>query len=233
MLWSFLTIYIYIYWKHCPNVIVLIWWSSRLKTYLLNMSSHFFRWRSETLLFFLLIRVFQRCPWYNGYRRRKWIWRLVFKSCTRTIAFHTALIPLGKVWIQLFSLQLRVNCRTDWVLQPWWGNLSRREKTLNSNLLNSAQGLVNRIKVFHWSLIGNKSPQISRTLLSILAVLNNAVVWMVSTHPPTFKSSSSFNNLLVTVPKPPITIGIIITFIFHSFFNYLARSRYLSLFTFF
>ena len=29
------------------------------------------------------------------------------------IAFHIALIPLGKVWIQLFSLQLWVNSRTD------------------------------------------------------------------------------------------------------------------------
>ena len=38
------------------------------------------------------------------------------------IAFHIALIPLGKVWIQLFSLQLWVNSRADKVLQPWWGN---------------------------------------------------------------------------------------------------------------
>ena len=46
--------------------------------------------------------------------------------------------------------------------------------------------------VFHWSLSDSKSPQVSRTLLSILAVLNNAVVWMVSTRPPTSKSSSPF-----------------------------------------
>ena len=32
---------------------------------------------------------------------------------TRVIAFHIALIPLGKVWIQLFSLQIWVNSRTD------------------------------------------------------------------------------------------------------------------------
>ena len=31
----------------------------------------------------------------------------------RDIVFHIALIPLGKVWIQLFSLQLWVNSRTD------------------------------------------------------------------------------------------------------------------------
>ena len=53
--------------------------------------------------------------WYaiNGYRRRKWTRRHEFKSWTRLIAFHIALIPLGKVWIQLFSLQLWVNSRTD------------------------------------------------------------------------------------------------------------------------
>ena len=84
---------------------------------------------------------------------------------------------------------------------------------------------------FHWRLSDSKSPQVSRTLLSILAVFNNAVVWMVSTQPPTSKSSRPFNNPLVTVPKAPITIGIIVTFMFHSFFNSLARSRYLSLFS--
>ena len=33
------------------------------------------------------------------------------------------------------------------------------------------------------------------------------------------------------VPKAPITIGTIVTFMFHSFFNSLARSRYLSFFS--
>ena len=84
---------------------------------------------------------------------------------------------------------------------------------------------------FHWSLSDSKSPQVSCTLLSILAVLNNAVVWMVSTHPPTSNSSSPFSNPLVTVPKVPITIGIIVTSMFHSFFTSLARSRYLSFFS--
>ena len=54
---------------------------------------------------------------------------------------------------------------------------------------------------------------------------------MVSSRPPTSKSSRPFNNPLVTVPKAPITNGIIVTFMFHSFFNYLARSRYLSVFS--
>ena len=85
--------------------------------------------------------------------------------------------------------------------------------------------------VFHWRLSDSKSPQVSRTLLSILAVFNNAVVWMVSTWPPTSKSSRPFNNPSVSVPKAPITIGVIVTFVFYSFFNSLARSWYLSLFS--
>ena len=84
--------------------------------------------------------------------------------------------------------------------------------------------------VFHWSLSDSKSPQVSRTLFSILAVFNNTVVWMVSTRPPTSKSSSPFSNPLVTVPNAPITIGIIVTCMFHSFFTSIARSRYLSFF---
>ena len=57
--------------------------------------------------------TFRQSPWCSHYRRRKWTRRLEFKSWTRLIAFHIALIPLGKVWIQLFSLQLWVNSRTD------------------------------------------------------------------------------------------------------------------------
>ena len=47
--------------------------------------------------------------------------------------------------------------------------------------------------VFHWSLSDSKSPQISRTLLSILAVLNNAVVCMV------LLSSANFQVLAQSV----------------------------------
>ena len=83
----------------------------------------------------------------------------------------------------------------------------------------------------HWSLSDNESPQVSRTLLSILTDLINAVVWMVSTRPVISKSSSPLNNPLVTVPRAPIIIGIIVTFMFYSSFNSLARSRYLFFFS--
>ena len=88
--------------------------------------------------------------------------------------------------------------------------------------------------VFHWRMSDSKSPQVSRTLLCILSVFNNAVVWMVSTRPPISKSSRPFNNPLVTVPKAPITIGIIVTFMFHSFFQFSSKVEVLiSLFTLF
>ena len=65
--------------------------------------------------------------------------------------------------------------------------------------------------VFHWRLSDSKSPQVSRNLLNIVADLNNAVVWIVSTHPHISKSSSLCTNPMVTVPSRPIT------FMFHSF----------------
>ena len=88
--------------------------------------------------------------------------------------------------------------------------------------------------VFHWSLSDCKFPQVFRTLLSNLAVLNNVVVWMVSTRLPISKSSIPLSNPLVTVPKAPITIGIIVTCIFDSFFQFPSNVVVLILlFTFF
>ena len=78
--------------------------------------------------------------------------------------------------------------------------------------------------VFQWSLSDSKSPQVPRTLFSILAVLNYIVVWMVSTRPPTSKSSCPFTHPLVTTPKAPITIGIIVTFMF-LIFSILLQGR--------
>ena len=80
--------------------------------------------------------------------------------------------------------------------------------------------------VFHWSLSDSKSPQVSRTRLRILAVLSNAVVWIVSTRPPTSKSSRPFNNPFVIVPNAQSLLSWST-----AFFNSLARSRYLSFFS--
>ena len=73
--------------------------------------------------------------------------------------------------------------------------------------------------VFLWNLSDSRSPQISRTLLSILADHNNAVVSMVSTHPVISKSPRPCINPLVSVLRALITIGITVTFMFHRFFQ--------------
>ena len=84
------------------------------------LSFNFSLWSAGTaksnirhVFYFWLSLGLWRCAWCNGYRRRKWTRWHEFKSWTRLIAFHIALIPLGKVWIQLFSLQLWVNSRAD------------------------------------------------------------------------------------------------------------------------
>ena len=85
--------------------------------------------------------------------------------------------------------------------------------------------------ILHWSFSDSKSPHVSRTRLRILAVLSDAVIWIVSTRLPTSKSSRPINNSLAVVRSAPITIGTILTFMFHGFFNSLARPRYLSFFS--
>ena len=83
--------------------------------------------------------------------------------------------------------------------------------------------------VFHNNLSDSKSPQVSRTLLSILVDLNNAVVYMVSTHPLISKSSYPCTDPLVTVRSAPIKFAITVIFLFHCFFTSLTRSSsYLS-----
>ena len=84
--------------------------------------------------------------------------------------------------------------------------------------------------VSQWSLSECKSPRVSRTFLSILDILNNAVSWMVSTRPLISKTPSPCTYPFVTILRAPITICITVTFMFHSFFNFLASSRYISFF---
>ena len=99
--------------------------------------------------------------------------------------------------------------------------------------------IIYSFRVFHisvswWSFTGvwvKASLLQSPGLFSLFWPFYNAVVWMVSTRPPTSKFSSPFNNPFVTVSKAAITIGIIIIFMFHSFFNSLARAKCLSFFS--
>ena len=85
--------------------------------------------------------------------------------------------------------------------------------------------------VFYWSLSDCKSPQVSRTLFSILAVLNNVVVWMVS-----------LVRQLSSPPVPRVILNLLYRkhqsqLVYFSpscstIFNSLARSSYPSLYIF-
>ena len=78
------------------------------------------------------------------------------------------------------------------------------------------------VDIFNSLSLESERQQVSRTLLSILADLNKAVVRIISILPPISHSPSH----LETVPSAPITIGITVTFMFHNFFCSLAWFKY-------
>ena len=68
------------------------------------------------------------CSQCNGYHRRKWICRPMFKSLTSFFPSYRALIPFRKVCIQLLSLNIGIN-----LLRPL---VKEQKKNLHSNHLN-------------------------------------------------------------------------------------------------
>ena len=65
-------------------------------------------------------------------------------------------------------------------------------------------------------------------------IQKNTVVWIVSTRPLISKSSNPFTKALVTGPRAPITIGFTVTFMLHSFFQFLIKvEELILLFAFF
>ena len=89
--------------------------------------------------------------------------------------------------------------------------------------------------IFSWKLSDNEFPQVFITLLSILADLNNAVVWMISARPliQLFLTPPPATKPLGIVPSAPTTIDVTVKFMFHSFFRSLANFNDLFLFSFF
>ena len=68
-----------------------------------------------------------------------------------------------------------------------------------------------------------KPPQVSKTLLSIIAGLEIAVVWLVPAHPTISNSYSPLSKPLGIVLRTPITINITVNLIFLSLQNSLVR----------
>ena len=103
------------------------------------------------------------------------------------------------------------------VLYSFWANLQHSLIIIIIIIFLKDFSHQRQLMIFLWNLSDSKSSQISRTLLSILANLNNAVIWLVSTRPVISKSSSPCTNRKVTVPRAPIKVGITVTFMFHRF----------------
>ena len=80
---------------------------------------------------------------------------------------------------------------------------------------------------FHWSLCDNKSHRDPRTLLGILADLNNAAARMVSILLPI----SNCSNPLGTIPSAPSIIGITVTRKLRCVFSSQTGSKYLTIFS--
>ena len=75
-----------------------------------------------------------------------------------------------------------------------------------------------QVMVSQRSLSDGKSPKVCMTLLSIMADLNDTVVWTVSTGPLISKSSSSLAKLFWIAPSARIATFIYVTFIFYCLF---------------
>ena len=86
------------------------------------------------------------------------------------------------------------------------------------------------LRVFHYNLSDSLSPLVFRTLLSILANLNNAVIQIL---PPFSNCFNPLSKPLGTVPRTPTTLSITVIHMFHISFSSLAKSRYLLLYSFF
>ena len=86
------------------------------------------------------------------------------------------------------------------------------------------------LMVIHWSLSDSKSPQVSRTFLSILVDLNNTVVLMLSARSLIFNSSSPLSKLLGIVRVHQLLLVSLSCSI--AFISSLVISKYLSLFSF-
>ena len=75
------------------------------------------------------------------------------------------------------------------------------------------------VMVFHW-LLNDEFFQVSRTLLSIFADLNN---WMVSTGPLISKTFNSCTNIFVSAPSALITINYHRHFHVPKFFQFFSK----------
>ena len=104
------------------------------------------------------------------------------------------------------STSYRVRLRIFWT----WQTYSHMDDEYNFFFLTPCKFFA----VLHLSLADNKSPMLSRTLLSILDNFDSAmfVLWVVLILLLISSSSSLFSAFFGTVPSAPFAIGITVTF---------------------
>ena len=128
-----------------------------------------------------------------------------------------------------------------------WSSLRRVQSILPNNLLGLLSFAPNLVYYYYYYYLRIWVVHISVRRWSFTGVTvslpGSSEFWPISImlsfecclhSPPTSKSSSPWNNPLVTVQKAPIKMGIIVTFMFHSFFQFSCKVQVLMLlFTFF
>ena len=123
------------------------------------------------------------------------------------------------IWAFSFNLFISISiysCQYHQVINWFWCFMYFYflDKVLSNTII---------ILLIHRSPSDCMSPQVCRTLLSILADSTNAVVWRASTRPILSKSSNPRTNPLVTVSSVSVTISVIVTNMFHSFFQFSSK----------
>ena len=107
---------------------------------------------------------------------------LVHLTLSRYINFK---FTLGlRIWSKIKSSNNR------WKKPNYRRFLCTKKFTLYNSLVSFSQQY--QPAIFHWLLRDSKSPRVSKTLLNILAVVSNAVIWMVSFLPLISNSLSTF-----------------------------------------
>ena len=111
--------------------------------------------------------------------------------------FHSVVHRDGKVHYSADSLFISTIPRFDFLTGILWSVCILKSQTIlhyyHFTFLRIFHTSVSWC-FFYRSLSDGKFPQVSRTLLTILAYLNNDVVWMLSTCPPISKSFSPFTK---------------------------------------
>ena len=124
--------------------------------------------------------------------------KIVLFSCHWVVCTSTCILPIlaGRIFFHCFIIIITSSCISF---------------IISSILLLVSFSHKFQLVSFHRSLSNTKSSRVSRTFLSILVDLNNVVVWMILILFSISMCSNLFFNPLETVPRAPMTIGIIVT----------------------